>query len=135
MTPEARAIRQAAGGVYNCSGIPTARDRVLCQARGAMPYQIQALLDGALSIATSKQLQVNALITAINATQDPKSIGELQARIAGEQAALANEQARVQMLAEVARNQAAIEHAQRNEATLRMFTLPVLPAGVVATEP
>ncbi|WP_230411898.1 type IV secretion system protein [Denitromonas iodatirespirans] len=42
--------------------------------------------------------QLQSLITAINATADPKAIAEIQARIAGEQTMLANEQTKMQTI-------------------------------------
>lgn len=43
--------------------------------------------------------QIEGLMNQIGATQDPKAIAELQARIAGEQASIQNEMTKLQMMA------------------------------------
>lgn len=49
--------------------------------------------------AMQRTQQIQSLIGQISSTQDPKAIAELQARIAGEQAAVANEMAKLQLVA------------------------------------
>lgn len=53
----------------------------------------------AFDAAMKRAEQIEKLIGQINSTQDPKAIAELQARIAGEQAAVANENAKLQLMA------------------------------------
>lgn len=68
-----------------------------CQARGALAAQQQAFAKDAFKLARSRLDQIDSLMRQISATTDPKAIAELQARIAIEQAAISNEQTKLQL--------------------------------------
>lgn len=51
--------------------------------------------------AQQRLTQIEGLMNQIGQTQDPKAISELQARIAGEQAAIQNETTKLQMMAQL----------------------------------
>lgn len=55
--------------------------------------------EAGFNAAMQRTQQIQSLIGEINNTQDPKAIAELQARIAGEQAAVSNEMAKLQLVA------------------------------------
>ena len=62
--------------------------------------------------------ELQQLIAAVGRVADAKAAADLQARIATEQAMLANEQAKLELLAQMAAAQEAIEAQQRREAAL-----------------
>jgi type IV secretion system protein VirB5 len=68
-----------------------------CQAAAALHAQQKAFALEAFDKARGRLDQIQGLMRAINATKDPKEIAELQARIAVEQAAIQNEQTKLQM--------------------------------------
>lgn len=98
LTGTARTI-QTQNQVYDtCASL--AKDpeaHAACQARSAMPAQQKAFAQEAFEKAHRRLDQIEALMKQINSTSDPKAIAELQARIAIEQAAIANEQTKLQM--------------------------------------
>jgi type IV secretion system protein VirB5 len=59
--------------------------------------------------------QIEALMDGINATEDPGSIREIQARIAAEQASLANEDTKLRMLQMVADAEDKLARQQQHE--------------------
>ena len=71
-------------------------------------------------VATTK-----GLIDAIGMTDDPKSIAEVQARIAGEQARLANEEARLYVLAMGHRSDEEILNAMQSDMLVNMDKKPI----------
>jgi type IV secretion system protein VirB5 len=110
--------------LYNCMELPQPQ-RVSCQAALAMPYVARALLDRSMGTATSRMGQIQALIDAINVTNDPKSAQELQARLAGEQALLAHEASRVQILESLVRNDEALQRSREREMQLENLSRPM----------
>jgi type IV secretion system protein VirB5 len=68
-----------------------------CQASVASSAQDKAMALEAFDRAKARLAQIQDLMHAINQTKDPKAIAELQARIAAEQAAILNEQTKLQM--------------------------------------
>jgi type IV secretion system protein VirB5 len=60
--------------------------------------------------------QIEALMSQISKTEDPKAIAELQARIAIEQAAMQNEDTKLRMLQMVAEAESRILRQQQQEA-------------------
>ena len=62
--------------------------------------------------------ELQQLIAAVGRVADAKAAADLQARIATEQAMLANEQAKLELLAQMAAAQEAIGAQQRREAAL-----------------
>lgn len=73
-----------------------------CEAKAVKGSQDKAFALEAFEDAKSRLDQINQLMGAINNTDDPKSIAELQGRIAAEQAMIQNEQIKLQMYAMVA---------------------------------
>jgi len=59
----------------------------------------RAVGEAGFDAAVQRTEQIQSLIEEISNTQDPKGVAELQARIAGEQAAVANEMAKLQLVA------------------------------------
>ena len=71
----------------------------------------------AYNTSVALQSQIQGLINEINSTTDPKSIAELQARIAGEQTKVQNAMMQMQLspqLAEV-KNELVIKQQKRSE--------------------
>ncbi|PZP28021.1 MAG: type VI secretion protein [Roseateles depolymerans] len=115
----ARSLRDAAM-VYNC--LDLAGDaRTRCQATLAQPYQHKGLLQDAMTRASGRLGQIQALMNQINATTDPKSIQELQARIGAENALLAHEQSQVQMLQGMAESEERIARSRDRERQYEML--------------
>jgi type IV secretion system protein VirB5 len=112
LSASARTLRAAAMN-YGCQDRPAGELRTRCEATLGAPYQERAMLLDAMGKATSRLNLINGLITSGNSTQDQAAKLELAARINGEQAALANEAARVQMLAAMLENQRRVEEAQQ----------------------
>ena len=118
----AKALRDA-DMLYNCLD-KSGDARTACQASLNRPDQTKALLRQAMDSASGRMTQVNGLIDRINATTDQKSILELQARLAGENAMLQHEMSRIQLLAGMAENEARLEAARRREAAAENLTRP-----------
>jgi type IV secretion system protein VirB5 len=116
LTGGAQAVRQQIGDTRSCSMIADTRARASCQAALATPYQSYDVFQNALAIANQKPAQIQSLISAIETTDDPKAIAELQARIAGEQAAMQNEMLKVQLSVQLAeaQNKLTAEQAERD---------------------
>jgi type IV secretion system protein VirB5 len=112
----AQAIRQQMGDTRSCSLIADTQARASCQQAIATPYQNMDVFQNALSVANQKPQQIQSLISAIQTTNDPKAIAELQARIAGEQAAMQNEMLKVQLSVQLAeaQNKLTKEQAERD---------------------
>ncbi|HCG8016772.1 TPA: P-type DNA transfer protein VirB5 [Vibrio parahaemolyticus] len=66
--------------------------------------------------------QIDALIDQINATHDQKGIDELQARIAGEQAAIQNEMTKLQMLSQLQVAEQRLIAEQKREMNRRILS-------------
>ncbi len=74
-----------------CDKITLLDERLDCETRAALPSQNQADISMVMEKIASRGDQIRELQAAINATEDPKAIAELQARIAIEQVAVQNE--------------------------------------------
>lgn len=99
----------------------------------AVDYSVAS---AAYSASLQRQAQVQNLIGQINTTTDPKSIAELQARLAGEQAAIATEQSKLQTVAmqqqaQQRNTQAIADGAWQNEMNAR-GSIGDLPDDVLA---
>lgn len=106
--------------VYNCLD-REGTARVSCQAALAMPYQHKALLQGAMNAAAGRMRQIQSLMHEIDATQDMKSIQELQARIGAENAMLVHETSQVQLLRGLAESEERIARARDRERQYEML--------------
>lgn len=118
LSASARSLRNATM-VYNCAD-KTGAARTRCQAQLAQPYQQKAFMQDALAKASGRIDQINALLSQVDGTTDPKSVQELQARIEGENALLTHEMSQLQAaqyMAEAERNtqtSAVIERRREN---------------------
>lgn len=119
LSPTAKALRNS-GMVYNCMDL-NGSARTDCQASLAQPYQYKGLLQDAMRAASGRVTQINALMGQINATQDQKSVQEIQARISAENALLAHEMTQVQMLQGLADIDERIARARDRERQYEML--------------
>ncbi|MGQ3050913.1 MAG: type IV secretion system protein [Roseateles sp.] len=115
----AKALRDA-HMVYNCLDRSGA-ERIVCQAALAQPYQHKGLLQDAMKSASGRLSQIQALMGQINATNDQKSVQEIQARIGAENALLAHEVSQVQMLQGMADSEERIARARDRERQYQML--------------
>lgn len=107
--------------IYNCLD----RDgtaRVNCQAALALPYQHKAAFHQAMATAGGRLRQIQALMREIDATQDLKSIQELQARIGAENAMLAHETSQIQLLQGLADSEERISRSRERERQYEMLS-------------
>lgn len=121
LTAAARSIRNAAL-IYDCSE-RTGEDQRTCQALLNQNAQTQAYARNALETVSGRVNQIEALMTRINSTDDPKSIAELQARLQGEVAQVANDQNRLAVLREIAASERTAAQQLLRERTLRNLAI------------
>lgn len=95
LTGSAKSMRDAEM-IYNCLD-KTGAEQQRCQGSFAKPYQQRAQLEQALKSSEGRLDQIKSLMSQINATGDEKAIGELNARIAAENAMLEHENSRTAM--------------------------------------
>lgn len=108
--------------VYDsCQHIEIADQRTLCEARAVKASQDKAFALDAYDKAKSRLHQIDQLMAEIDGTSDPKSIAELQGRIAAEQAMIQNEQTKLQLYAMVAQAEDRIQQQQQREAQSRIW--------------
>jgi len=96
LSDTARSILEASGLIEACEDISEAA-KAICERQVAKVAQDKANTMAAFDNAQERWDQIQALMGEINATTDPKAISELQARINAEQAAIQNEQTKLQM--------------------------------------
>lgn len=94
LTGRALTLRNAAR-IYDCNDISGEVARRNCQALLGQTAQAQAFQQDTLALLNQRTTQIEALRAEISATQDPKAIAELQARLAVEQAQVANDQTKI----------------------------------------
>lgn len=116
LTGSARALIDAAGLAGACEMVEDTR-RNSCEAGIAKTAQDKANVMDAFDAASQRWDQIQGLIGQINSTTDPKAIAELQARINGEQAAIANEHTKLQMFQMLAQAEEKLIQEQRRAAT------------------
>jgi type IV secretion system protein VirB5 len=97
----------------------TGADKTVCERSGAKAAQDKAFSLGAFDKAKQRWDQIAQLMGQINSTTDPKSIAELQARINTEQAAIQNEQTKMQMYAMVSAAEDRLIEQQKRELTAK----------------
>jgi type IV secretion system protein VirB5 len=100
--------------IYNCLDLMGSA-RTHCQATLARPYQHKGLLQDAMTAASGRLAQIQALMGQIDATADQKSVQEIQARIGAENALLAHEMSQLQMLHSMAENEDRIARSRDRE--------------------
>jgi len=115
----AKGLRDA-GMVYNCLDLAGAA-RTACQAALAQPYQHKGLLQDAMTSASGRLAQINALMGQIDATADQKAVQEIQARIGAENAMLAHETSQVQLLQGMADSEERIARSREKERQYEML--------------
>jgi type IV secretion system protein VirB5 len=89
----AKSLRDASK-LYNCEGMSSDFSSV-CSSNLNKNSQDIDYSNNAYKVATDRNSQIQDLMGQINSTNDPKSIAELQARIAGENVSVANEANRI----------------------------------------
>jgi len=118
LSDAARQIR-AQSKIYDCEN-RTGDARTLCERLLNNVAQQQALLQSALAMTSVRRQQIQTLQEHINATSDPKSIAELQARLQAENTQVSNDANRLLLMrslgdaAERAAEQALREKALRS---------------------
>ena len=108
------------GMLYNCMD-RSGDARTECQAILAQPYQQKGLLQDAMKSAAQRLEQIQSLMTQINATEDQKSVLEIQARIGAENALLAHETSQIQMLQGMADSEERIARSRERERQYQML--------------
>lgn len=106
--------------IYNCLDL-SGGARTSCQATLAQPYQQKGLLQDAMRSASGRLAQISSLMDQIDATNDQKSVQEIQARIGAENALLAHEMSQVQMLQGMADSEERIARSRDRERQYQML--------------
>lgn len=119
LTATAKTLRDQ-GMVYNCLDL-SGSARTDCQARLAQPYQQKGLIQDAMSAASGRLAQVQALMNQINGTTDQKAIQEVQARIGAENALLGHEMSQLQMVQGMADSEERIARSRDRERQYEML--------------
>lgn len=120
LTGSAQAIIDLAGLTNACQGSTESRNNS-CEAQIGKVAQDKANMLQAFDAASQRWSQIQGLIQQINSTTDPKAIAELQARINGEQAAIANEHTKLQMFQMLAQVEEKMIQEQRRAETRATF--------------
>ncbi|QBM30644.1 type IV secretion system protein [Hydrogenophaga pseudoflava] len=103
--------RRGLGGIFNAlqaeGMVPDDVRQIVLLATDAKAKleQIDHVVKNGINHTTLRQGQLQQLLRQIDATEDPKAIAELQARMSGEQVAVQNEGNRLAALSEQMRNQ------------------------------
>ena len=106
--------------VYDaCQSMQDPDQQSACQASAVKPSIDQGMATDAYTTATARLNQIEQLGKQINQTSDPKAIAELQGRIATEQAAINNEQTKLQLYQMVADAQDKIQEQRQRELNQR----------------
>ncbi|MEO6909933.1 MAG: P-type DNA transfer protein VirB5 [Edaphobacter sp.] len=103
----------------SCAAIQVADQKTVCEQEATKPAIDQGMAMDAYNTATGRLDQIEQLTKQINSTQDPKAIAELQGRIATEQAAIQNEQTKLQLYQMVADAQSKIQQQRQREINLQ----------------
>lgn len=131
LTGSAQAIRDA-NKVFDSCATKTGVDKQVCERSVVKASQDKAFASGAFDKAKDRWDQIQGLMEQINGTDDPKAIAELQARINSEQAALQNEQTKLQMYQMIAAAEDRLIEQQQREANTKSLARRgyVAPAAV-----
>ncbi len=117
LTGAAQTLRLASM-IYNCED-RTGDAQKTCAAILNTNAQTQAYQQNALTLTTQRVNQIQSLQSQINATQDPKAIAELQARIQAENTQVANESNRLAVMKAIADTQQQAAEQALKERTLK----------------
>ncbi len=105
-----------ANKIYDaCAHYRVEEQRTACEAQTAKGAQDKAFALDAYDKAKGRLSQIDGLMSQINGTTDPKSIAELQGRIAAEQALIQNEQTKLQMYQMVAAAEDRLQEQRQRE--------------------
>lgn len=96
LSGKALTIRNASA-LYDCGDITNPDARISCQVLLNQNAQAMAFQQDTMVMLTQRTTQIESLRAQINQTQDPKAIAELQARLAVEEAQIANDQNKILM--------------------------------------
>lgn len=95
LTGSAQALRSASQ-IYNCED-QSGADQQLCQRQLNKPFQDKAFGTQAYQTELQELNQIQSLTQQIDATQDPKGVAEIQARIQSESTTVGNEMTKLQL--------------------------------------
>jgi type IV secretion system protein VirB5 len=121
LTGTAKDVYEANRVYDSCASLKKEDQRLACQARAVKPSQDKGFALDAYEKSKSRLDQIDQLMTQIDATTDPKSIAELQGRIASEQAMIANEQTKLQLYAMVAEAETKVQAQRQREIQARTW--------------
>ena len=116
-----KALYDAAKIFDSCAAQTQADVRKLCEAQAVKASQDKGYALDAFDQAKNRLTQIDNLMRTIKNTNDPKAIAELQARIGVEQAAIANEQTKLQLYAMVSAAEEKVQQQQRREVEARTW--------------
>ncbi|WP_069352858.1 P-type DNA transfer protein VirB5 [Burkholderia cenocepacia] len=116
LTGSAQALRSASQ-VYDCED-QTGVDQQVCRRTLNKPYQDKAFDLQAYQTELQELDQIQSLAQQINATQDPKGVAELQARIQTESTAVGNEMTKLQLFRMLAETEDKLVAEQQSELVL-----------------
>lgn len=121
LTGSARAIRDA-NKLFDACASRIGDEKPVCERRASKAAQDKAFATEAFDKAQERWDQIAGLIQAINGTEDPKAIAELQARIDGEQAAIQNEATKLRMYQMIAAAEDRLIEQQEQEAIAKSLS-------------
>lgn len=116
LTGAAQQLRQASQ-TYNCEDQAGSAQQ-LCQRDLNKPFQDKAFGQQAYQTETQELNQIQGLLQQIDATQDPKGIAELQARLQVETTTVNNEMTRLQLFRMLSDNEERLVREQAQESTM-----------------
>jgi type IV secretion system protein VirB5 len=116
LTGSAQALRSASQ-IYNCQD-QTGIDQQVCQRALNKPFQDKAFGTQAYQTELQELNQIRSLAQQIDATQDPKGVAELQARIQSESAAVGNEMTKLQLFRMLSETEDRLIAGQQSELVL-----------------
>jgi len=109
--------------VYDCGDLGDASAKTACQALLGQNAQAQVIQQDILALLNQRTTRIDALRAQISATQDPKAIAELQARLEAEQAQVSNDQNKIAVAnAMLAASQTAAAQAEIERVNALMAT-------------
>ncbi|PMS31301.1 type IV secretion system protein VirB5 [Trinickia symbiotica] len=116
LTGSAQALRSASEA-YDC-GDQVGVDQRVCQRMLNKPFQDKAFGLQAYQTELQELDQIRSLMQQIDATQDPKGVAELQARIQAESTAVGNEMTKLQLFRMLADTEDKLVAEQQSELIL-----------------
>ena len=109
--------------VYNCIDVTDVGAKIACQALLGQNAQAQSVQQQTMALLNQRTTQIEALRGQIDATNDPKSIAELQARLTAELAQVANDQNKIALMnAMLISNQQAAAQTRMEQSSSLMAT-------------